>query len=319
MEIPFVNRKKAFTLVELLVVIAIIGILIAILLPAVQAAREAARRMQCSSNLKQMGVALHAYHAAFRSFPPGGITEGSCCATKSRTNWAISILPYIEQQALYERYDMNAFNEDPVNQFVREARVSTYVCPSELETDAVEIPDSGPAFTESIPYRRGSYRCMTGKSDGTGWWDDNENRSDATDGLPKSWRGVLHTVGTNGLTCEKIDDISDGTSHTLAVGEMATYTHEPRRTFWAYTYTSYNASAATPQTRTMLVDYTQCVNAGGIGGANACKRGWGSYHPGGIGFLVCDGSVQFILSTVDMELFCDLSTIAGGEAGLLSW
>ncbi|MEA1950175.1 MAG: DUF1559 domain-containing protein, partial [Planctomycetota bacterium] len=116
------RSEKGFTLVELLVVIAIIGILIALLLPAVQAAREAARRMQCSSNLKQIGVALHAYHAALGCFPPGGITEGPCCSTRSGISWSISILPYIEQPMIYDRYDMDRYNEDPANQFVREAK-----------------------------------------------------------------------------------------------------------------------------------------------------------------------------------------------------
>lgn len=311
------RSKHGFTLVELLVVIAIIGILIALLLPAVQAAREAARRMQCSSNLKQIGVAMHAYHTAHNCFPPGGITDGPCCGTLSGTNWAISILPYIEQQVLYDQYDMNATNIDPGNKIVRETKVSTYMCPTELETDALAVPDSGPAANAGVPFRRGSYRCMTGKSDGTGWWDNDQNKSDESGGFPQNWRGVMHTVGTNGLECESIDDITDGTSHTLGVGEMASYTYASRRTFWAYTYTSYNASAATPQTRTLLVDVQQCVDLGGVGDTNPCKRGWGSYHPGGIGFVLCDGSVQFILSDIDMNLFCDLATIAGGEAAHL--
>ena len=311
------RSRTGFTLVELLVVIAIIGILIALLLPAVQAAREAARRMHCTNNLKQIGVALHAYHNAVGTFPMGGITEGSCCGTKSMSNWAIAILPYMEQQDVYDRYDQSAYNEDPVNEFVRQTQMTPHRCPSEMETDKLDIPDSGPGNDLRLLYRRGSYRCMEGKSDGTGWWDAHDNDCHLPGGFPKSWKGVLHTVGTNGLKCESINDITDGTSHTLAVGEMATYTYAPRRTFWAYTYTSYNMSAAVPQTRTLLVDFEQCVRVGGLGGSNPCKRGWGSFHPGGIGFLLCDGSVQFLLSDIDMNLFCDLATIAGGEEARL--
>jgi prepilin-type N-terminal cleavage/methylation domain-containing protein len=309
------RSRTGFTLVELLVVIAIIGILIALLLPAVQAAREAARRMHCSNNLKQIGVALHAYHSAVGTFPPGGITIGPCCSTPSKTNWAIAILPYLEQGEVYDRYDQSAYNEALVNQYVREARMPPYACPSEMETDKLDRPDSGPG--SGVLYRRGSYRCMEGKSDGTGWWDSSENNSELPGGFPKSWRGVLHTVGTNGLKCESIDDVVDGTSHTLAVGEMASYTYATRRTFWAYTYTSYNTSAAVPQTRILLVDFTRCVSIDGLGGSNPCKRGWGSYHPGGIGFLLCDGSVQFLRTDIDMNLFCDLATIAGGEEARL--
>ena len=104
--------KRGFTLVELLVVIAIIGVLVALLLPAVQSAREAARRSACQNNLKQIGLALHNYHDTFLYFPPGGITLGGCCATPSYTSWSISILPFLEQTPLADKYVYNNFNED---------------------------------------------------------------------------------------------------------------------------------------------------------------------------------------------------------------
>src|SRR3989304_5587049 len=104
-------RRLAFTLVELLVVIAIIGVLVALLLPAVQAAREAARRMQCGNNLKQIGLAMHNYADANKKFAPGNITDGDCCGTLSHITWPISILPYVEQSALSERYNYSLRNE----------------------------------------------------------------------------------------------------------------------------------------------------------------------------------------------------------------
>ena len=110
---------RGFTLVELLVVITIIGILIALLLPAVQAAREAARKMQCSNNLKQIGLAMHNYHTAIGTFPPGEIAVGINLAT-NYTNWAIAILPYMELQNLYSQYNQNATNDHASNQTVRE-------------------------------------------------------------------------------------------------------------------------------------------------------------------------------------------------------
>src|SRR5437773_558439 len=111
--------RRAFTLVELLVVIAIIGVLVALLLPAVQSARESARRMSCMNNLKQIGLALHNHHDAFGTFPPGGVTNGTCCGTQSGATWTIYILPFIEQQMLYDKYDFTQTNESSANAFVR--------------------------------------------------------------------------------------------------------------------------------------------------------------------------------------------------------
>ncbi len=310
-----VKAKKGFTLVELLVVIAIIGILVALLLPAVQSARESARRMACVNNLKQIGIALHMYHDSHDTFPAGGITEGNCCGTPSGITWTISILPFLEQQALFEQYDSNSFNEDPVNAVVRETFLPIYACPSEENVDLLEQPDSGPG--SGLFYRRGSYRAVSGRSDGSGWWDNNQ-AIDA--GLSITWRGPLHSVGTHGMSWERESDITDGLSNTMMVGEMTSVdngqgsTASRRRTFWAYTYTSYNQSTVVPQSRTFIVDYERCVAIGGLGGSNPCKRGWGSSHPNGINFLFCDSSVRFVRPLADMLLFAAQATIEGGAA-----
>ncbi|HTN77380.1 MAG TPA: DUF1559 domain-containing protein, partial [Pirellulaceae bacterium] len=110
MERP-VEARRAFTLVELLVVIAIIGVLVALLLPAVQAAREAARRMQCSNNVKQLGLSLHNHHDTYNRFPPGGANDQTPFGTETATSgwgssWMVYILPYIEQNALYSQWQM---------------------------------------------------------------------------------------------------------------------------------------------------------------------------------------------------------------------
>jgi type II secretory pathway pseudopilin PulG len=131
----------------LLVVIAIIGVLVALLLPAVQSAREAARRMSCVNNLRQTGIALHNHHDVFGTFPPGGVTNGPCCGTQSGPTWTIFILPYIEQQALFDRYDQTQTNESVANAFARTQFVKLPLserCADEAADDSHERPRQRP-------------------------------------------------------------------------------------------------------------------------------------------------------------------------------
>lgn len=309
---PLCCFRGGFTLVELLVVISIIALLIALLLPAVQAAREAARRVQCQNHLKQIGLAMHGYHEPNGCFPPGGITEGNCCDTKSRTNWAISILPYLEHESLYDKYNHNAFNEDAVNRAVCQALVVPYTCPSDAKAGLLEKPASGPG--SSNLYRHGSYRGCGGHADGYyGWY------SNGFTVYPRSWRGILHTVGTNNLTTESMDNVRDGLSNTLLVGERSTSggPNTARGTFWAYTYTSYSVSDMQAQTRLLLADYNQCCGIGGSGGDNPCKAAWGSMHADGLQFVMADGSVHFVSILVDMNLMVKLTSLDGGEQAQL--
>jgi len=301
----------------LLVAISIIALLVALLLPGVQQVREAARRAQCRNNLKQVGLALHNYHGSFATLPPGGITAGDWDKTLNMTNWAVSILAALDQKALYDRYDFTKFNESPENAFVRETSVVVYSCPSDVNLGMKGTPQSGPGNT--LQYATGSYRAVSGKSDGVirphgRYWFDVAND------LPITWRGPLHHVGTPGYRTERIDDVRDGTSHTWMVGEYASLPCglEPvcnRTTFWAYTYTSYNQSSACPDCgeRTMLPDFEECNMHPGAGSIDACKRGWGSFHTGGLHFLMCDGSVRFVSNSIDRQTFGNMATIAGGD------
>jgi len=304
----------------LLVVIAIIGVLIALLLPAVQAAREAARRVQCQNNLKQIGLALHGYHEARGSFPPGniqhsagfcpGMGEPGLSYSTHFGNWMIAILPFIEQGALYDSYDLSHNNESPENRAVRETSVSTYVCPSDYTADGPIVPASGPAATVGAKYAPGSYRAVSGRSDDGMNYLDSEMMYD----YERSSRGPIHVAGVWKYGSETMAHIRDGTSNTLLVGEYSTATNPGRRAFWAYSFAYYSQSGATAQERTLWGDYDRCVAAEGKGAENPCRRGWGSFHPGGLHFALCDGSIRFLNSTIDMQLFADLATIAGDES-----
>lgn len=314
--------KAGFTMVELLVVIAIIGSLVALLLPAVQAAREAARRVQCMSNLKQIGLALHNYHDCFNSLPPGNVTvaAGICHGDElvgkdypstDGPNWMLSILACLEQRPLYSQYQFNEFNESFQNIPVVQSYVDVYVCPSDALPSQLLIPSDGPAAVPALdaPYMPGSYRGMSGTSDGFNFLDSSQCLQ-----YQWHWRGPLHTVGVFGYGPEPFKNIKDGLSNTLMVGESATTSDTTFHTFWAYSYAYFSLSAATQQSRIFLGDYDQCVAAGGTGGSYPCRRGWGGAHTGGINFAACDGSVHFINSEIDPGVFANLSTIDGGES-----
>ena len=316
--------RHAFTLVELLVVIAIVGILIGLLLPAVQSAREAGRRTQCANNLKQIGIALHCHHDALGTLPAGDYakTAGQCPGgswvithvSEDRANWMILILPYLEQAALYRSYNLIKANEDPANHAVEMSRVAEFVCPSDLAADQSVVPAMGPAasWALNVPYMPGSYRAMSCQSAGTDFLDGGEITS-----YPPQLRGAMHLVGILGFHPERFLDISDGLSHTLMVGESTTRTDFPYRTLWAYSFEHYSLSAATPQSRILMGDYDACVAVGGDGNSFPCRRGWGSPHPGGLNFILCDGSGTFLSTSIDMNLFAALATIAGGEQSAL--
>ena len=246
---PYRRPLHGFTLVELLVVITIIGVLVALLLPAVQAAREAARKLQCGNNFKQVGVAMHAYHEAHGSFPPGDIStyalSSPCVAAPPGLRagycgwgWGTFILPYVEQQAVYDRFDFSGDTDtynspgNPNNLVVAATRLSVYLCPSDpTNGELVNYTDGTYPGHLPNPLEDLAITNLVGITDSNHFFCVEyafRQLSEAD--------GVMANIGA----C-KIAEILDGTSNTLMIGEI-TYDgpgqHQGRPwAFWALSST----------------------------------------------------------------------------------
>ena len=329
-------RQRAFTLVELLVVIAIIGILVALLLPAVQAARESARRIQCVNQLKQLGLAIQNHHTAKGEFPPGAFNYGPWgnnnldliplieCDDNlecNGTNWAIEILPYHEQQALYDRYDHEESNRSRrdtngnglINREVYLTELPPMKCPSDAYANE---PQEGMAL--------GSYKAMAGvsiRTPGTGrawlnWVNAAGNLNHPVDVFRDNYehRGLFHTSGQPRMGPEKLKNVTDGTTKTLAIGEYHATGTNANPVRWARSQRYGNKSEALADPLLRITDRQLCLDNIVIAPGGACNRQFGSTHEGdGGNWLKVDGSVSFITSTLDGEVYEALGTIAGND------
>ncbi|HUE71941.1 MAG TPA: DUF1559 domain-containing protein [Pirellulaceae bacterium] len=309
------KRKAGFTLVELLVVIAIIGILVSLLLPAVQFAREAARRMQCGSNMRQMAVALHNYHDTLRVFPPG------------RTNRSFSthalILPQLEQEPIWNRINFNVSVNHSSNALARGTVIPVFTCPSDAQSSA----PVGLAPT--------NYRVNQGS--GILWGNPPTNPSNVNYGMPAP-NGVFFL--NSGTT---MAEIQDGTSNTAMLSEHVKGDHNNGAwhkgdTFLPGTHPA-NADEALVQCN--AIDITNLAYQGNSAIGAPWLRGYhsttiyyhvlppngrscmfppgriattaSSGHPKGINLALCDASVRFVSDSIDLNVWRGMGTREGGE------
>jgi len=271
--------RRGFTLIELLVVIAIIAVLIALLLPAVQQAREAARRTQCRNNLHQLGLALHNYHDTHQLFPPGWVRSAGANDLRS-TMWAM-ILPFLDEGALYNAYNFatGAGALIVTNSTVTMANLAQYNCPS----------DSAPGLTSTY-FRQCSY---------VGNWGVSNKENDTSHQSPTYTAKQYGPFSPNSKV--RIRDVRDGTSQTLAVGEQRhdTWGAPP---LWAQGIYGQPLSGTNVALNTVYTTYNADQN-----------RQFSSLHEGGVFFLFLDGQVRFLSENIDLNVYRALSTIANNE------
>lgn len=304
-QFPATTSRSAFTLVELLVVIAIIGVLVALLLPAVQQAREAARRMQCSNNLKQMGLALHNYHGTYGSLPPATVrapyTVSAGWYGKPGWGWGSLILPFVEQPALHEQMGVTTnqlqnYASIPNMVPLTQTKLDVYLCPSSPTPDLNDKFKKNAFPAEDVP-ASSNYKGVFGT-----------NNEGATTGGPADcpsgwWRGYCFKA-ENGLfgggSKVKFRDITDGTTNTLAIGEV-TYGDlgdgiDRMASAWVgmYNGTGWNGNDQVVRVLSESIANTTARRLFGT-----FKNAFSSHHPGGVQFVMGDGSVQFLPETIN--------------------
>ncbi len=342
------NPRRAFTLIELLVVIAILAVLVGLLLPAVQKVREAASRMKCQSQLRQLGLALHQHHDTRSSFPPGFVCSDGDLQNGEHSGFTL-LLPFIEQNAAHRLFTLTSPWFDPANESAVAVVVPLYYCPSNRQSGWIDLTAISAQWGCYLPPRVATTDYALCKGANAALHRD-VNRT------PLAVRGVFGVRPSITSAGVRIADVADGTSTSFALGEAAggnprylardpddatrpsvnALTGQP-----AVIDQSWSAACVAPPSQPFYGSVFAVTAQYGLAadlrdepmnqplvaptifgsdnaGDNASGRdrvsGFRSLHPDGCNFLYCDGSVRFLSRTVRPDVYRALSTYAGDEA-----
>ena len=275
MRIP--RRVSGFTLIELLVAIAIIGVLIAVLLPAVQSSREAVRRVQCQNQLRQLGLALHNYHDRFSRFPAGSYVRGPSFSIMSGWGWGAMILPSLEQSALFSQIDFSTGTAVGNNQSIIATPIGLWRCPAAIAPERMSINSAG----------RSTFEIASGNYCGV--------------------EGLLREMSSFQLA-----DVTDGTSQTLLLGErnvdVGTHGSLPSTSGW------FGQLAYVDGYEYRSVPHIEALKDFPINGTQNASESFSSRHGNGAYFCFADGAGRFMSEHMDSMIFQALGTPAGGES-----
>ncbi len=305
------QSHRGFTLIELLVVIAIIAVLIALLLPAVQQAREAARRSQCKNNLKQLGLGLQNYHDNAKQFPVGAFSQGANVG--NGYGWHVSILPFLDQAALHKKFDPTGTSYVlPITSLAAcLTPVPAYFCPSATQNRTTNTAEYSPPPGGQPTFSTHYYGVMgpKGVNPLTG----------------AAYGGVSLATTHGGCSTEgvmlrhqnvSISDVKDGTSNTFSVGELSWQSDTTGAAVTSYRIYLRGCDGTPACGSVKNIDFGIGVRAY-TGGLLFNDISFASEHTGGTHFLMTDGATRFVNKTINMSLYKSLSSKRGREPGSL--
>lgn len=293
------RHRLGFTLVELLVVIAIIGILVALLLPAIQAAREAARRSQCSNNLKQIGLGLQNYHDTYRVYPSGGFSQRPGVA------WTVCVLPFLEQQTLYNQFDLNYTFTEAVNANAVLTVVPSYFCPSGVAATLISGDATNDKYNGTVAPTL-HYMAVHGPK-GTNTLVPGNPAYPVDAACPAGHGGCANSGIMFRDSRTRMADVVDGTTNTFLIGELS-WKNANNWRVWTRGWCAAGAAppvvagannAATSAGRNVVY----AINVQPYTANNFNDASFGSNHPGGTHFLLADASVRFVSDAVNMAVY----------------